>query len=135
MKIIRSRSGPRTMATLSMRMYASAHTGTCFSGACGHTYGNHSVWQMYAPGRRPDQRSAALLVRRDSSPRCGTDAICARARSNHVRTFPEFLIRASIANALEGADHISATRGEDYAFIYSAQGRKFTVNMGKISGS
>ena len=24
-----------------------------FSGACGHTYGNHSVWQMYAPGRRP----------------------------------------------------------------------------------
>ncbi|HET8549327.1 MAG TPA: DUF4038 domain-containing protein, partial [Bryobacteraceae bacterium] len=24
-----------------------------FSGACGHTYGNHSVWQMYAPGRKP----------------------------------------------------------------------------------
>ena len=24
-----------------------------FSGACGHTYGNHSVWQMYAPNRRP----------------------------------------------------------------------------------
>ena len=24
-----------------------------FSGACGHTYGNHAVWQMYAPGRKP----------------------------------------------------------------------------------
>jgi hypothetical protein len=24
-----------------------------FSGAFGHTYGHHSVWQMYAPGRRP----------------------------------------------------------------------------------
>jgi hypothetical protein len=39
-----------------------------------------------------------------------------------------------IADALNGADKIVATRGEDYAFIYSAQGRKFTVNMGKISG-
>jgi hypothetical protein len=24
-----------------------------FSGACGHTYGHHSVWQMYSKGRRP----------------------------------------------------------------------------------
>ncbi len=24
-----------------------------FSGACGHTYGHHSVWQMYAEGRKP----------------------------------------------------------------------------------
>jgi hypothetical protein len=24
-----------------------------FSGACGYTYGNHAVWQMYAPGRKP----------------------------------------------------------------------------------
>ena len=24
-----------------------------FSGACGHTYGHHSVWQMWAPGRKP----------------------------------------------------------------------------------
>ena len=24
-----------------------------FSGSCGHTYGNHAVWQMYAPGRKP----------------------------------------------------------------------------------
>ena len=24
-----------------------------FSGACGHTYGNNNVWQMYAPGREP----------------------------------------------------------------------------------
>lgn len=23
-----------------------------FSGACGHTYGNNSIWQMYAPGRK-----------------------------------------------------------------------------------
>ena len=33
------------------------------------------------------------------------------------------------------ADRIQATRGNDYAFVYTAQGRPFTVNLGKISGS
>jgi hypothetical protein len=40
-----------------------------------------------------------------------------------------------IVDALEGADHIAATRGDDYAFVYSAQGRAFTMNLGKISGA
>lgn len=39
-----------------------------------------------------------------------------------------------VADPLTGADHISATRGNGYAFIYSAQGRPFTINLGKISG-
>jgi hypothetical protein len=40
-----------------------------------------------------------------------------------------------VANALEGSDHIVATRGDGYAWIYSPQGRKFTVNMEKVSGA
>jgi len=39
-----------------------------------------------------------------------------------------------VADPLDGADRIAATRGDGYAFIYSAQGRKFTVNLGRISG-
>ena len=39
-----------------------------------------------------------------------------------------------VENALEGADHIAATRGDGYAFVYDAQGRPFTLNLGKISG-
>jgi len=39
-----------------------------------------------------------------------------------------------VANELEGADHIAVTRGDDYAFVYDAQGRPFTVKLGKISG-
>jgi hypothetical protein len=27
--------------------------GSLLSGACGHTYGNHNVWQMWQPGREP----------------------------------------------------------------------------------
>jgi len=39
-----------------------------------------------------------------------------------------------VTDVLTGADHIAATRGNGYAFIYDAQGRPFTVNFGKISG-
>jgi hypothetical protein len=39
-----------------------------------------------------------------------------------------------ITDALGTSDHIQATRGHDYAFVYSAQGKKFTFNMGKLSG-
>jgi hypothetical protein len=40
-----------------------------------------------------------------------------------------------ITNALGANDRIQATRGNDYLFVYTAQGKPFTVNMGKISGT
>jgi hypothetical protein len=39
-----------------------------------------------------------------------------------------------LVNELPGLDHIRATRGKDYAFVYTPTGRKINVNMGKISG-
>lgn len=104
-----------------------------FSGACGHTYGNHSVWQMYAPGRRPV--NGPLFYWYEAIHRPGA------AQMQYVRWLIEsrpYWVRVPdptlVVDALEGADHIVATRGEDYAFIYSPQGRKFTVRLGKISG-
>ena len=47
-----------------------------FGGAFGHTYGHHSVWQMWTPGEGTDQRPAACRgPRRSTSPapvRCST---------------------------------------------------------------
>lgn len=40
-----------------------------------------------------------------------------------------------IDGAGNGAAHRRATRGEDYAFIYSPDGAPFTVRLGSISGS
>jgi hypothetical protein len=40
-----------------------------------------------------------------------------------------------ITTAMGASDHIQATRGKDYLFVYSAQGKPITVNMGKISGN
>lgn len=39
-----------------------------------------------------------------------------------------------ITDALNANDRIQATRGKDYLFVYSAQGKKFTLNPSKISG-
>ena len=47
-----------------------------FSGACGHTYGHHSVWQMWAPGRKARSTTRSCPgSRRSTSPgpaRCST---------------------------------------------------------------
>jgi hypothetical protein len=105
-----------------------------FSGACGHTYGNHAVWQMYAPGREPIngplmywyeavQRPGALEMR------YARHLLESRAPLTRV---PD---QTLVADELEGGNHIAATRGDGYAFIYTAEGRPFTANMGKISGS
>ena len=38
-------------------------------------------------------------------------------------------------NDYVSAERIQATRGNDYAFVYTAAGKSFTVVMGKISGA
>ena len=39
-----------------------------------------------------------------------------------------------VADTLTGVDHLQATRGDGYLFVYSAQGRPFDLVMGRISG-
>ncbi len=114
-----------------VRQYAYWDT---FSGACGHTYGNHAVWQMFAAGRQ--RVNGPLMTWDQAIMRPGA------AQVQYVRALLEsrpYLSRVPdqsiLVNALEGADHIAATRGDGYLFAYSAQGRKFTLRLGKISGA
>jgi hypothetical protein len=105
-----------------------------FSGACGHTYGNHAVWQMYAPGRKPV--NGPLMYWYEAIQRPGaTQMQYARRLLESRSPLSRVPDQTLVADALEGADHIAATRGDGYAFIYSAQGRPFTLNLGKISGT
>jgi hypothetical protein len=104
-----------------------------FSGSIGHTYGNHAVWQMYAPGRTPI--NGPLMYWYEAIHRPGANEM------RYVRELIEsrpVLSRVPdqtlVEDELNGADHIAATRGDGYAFIYDAQGRPFTANLGKISG-
>lgn len=104
-----------------------------FSGACGHTYGNHAVWQMYAPGRQPV--NGPLLYWYEAMHRPGAREMgYARALMESRPVLTRVPDQDLLADALQGADHIAATRGEDYAFVYSAQGRPFVLRLGKITG-
>jgi len=111
-----------------------------FGGAFGHTYGHHSVWQFYRPGRTPindplmtwfeaiDQPGASqmrharrLLESRPFLDRIPDDSIIAPDR-----------VPTSVPGA--GRYHFAATRDAmgTYAMIYAPVGRTFVVRMDVI---
>lgn len=109
-----------------------------FAGAHGHTYGNHSVWQMHAPSRGGGI-NGPISYWYDAINQPGA------AQMQHLRTLIEgrpFLLRVPDQSVLtadggSGTNRVQATRGSDgsYFFVYSASGQSFSVNMNKISGS
>ena len=105
-----------------------------FSGGCGQTYGNHAVWQMYTPARTPV--NGPLMFWYEAVHRPGASEM--QYLKNLIESRPYFSRvpdDSLVVDTLQDADHIAATRGDGYAFIYSAQGRPFVVRLGIISGS
>ena len=100
-----------------------------FAGAFGHTYGHHSIWSMC---KEPEDYF--IMHWKDAIMRPAGNQM------QHLRTLIEsrpFLDRIpdqSLVENYPGANHVQATRGFDYAFIYSPNGLKLKVSMGKISG-
>ncbi|HEY5915039.1 MAG TPA: glycoside hydrolase family 140 protein [Verrucomicrobiae bacterium] len=114
-----------------------------FSGACGHTYGHHSVWQMYDPAKgRPVNNP--LMTWREALDQPGA------AQMQHARKLIEsrpFLTRVpddsvvvpdKVPTAVPGAGtrQFVATRDAQgsYAMVYAPVGRSFKVRLSKISG-
>lgn len=114
-----------------------------FTGACGHTYGHHSVWQMWQPGRNPinnplmpwfeaiDQPGAGqmqygrwLIESRPVLTRIPDDSIIVTDR-----------VPTSVPGA--GRYRFVGTRDEagTYAMVYAPVGRAFSVKMDVIKGA
>ncbi len=114
-----------------------------FGGAFGHTYGHHSVWQMWSPARNPINNP--LLPWSDAINQPGA------AQMQHGRALIEsrpFLTRIPddslivtdrVPTSVPGAGryHFAATRDADgtYALVYAPVGRSFKVRMEVIKGS
>jgi hypothetical protein len=114
-----------------------------FSGAFGHTYGHHSVWQMWSEGKNPINRP--LLTWKEALQQPGAAQM---QHGRHLLESRPFLTRVpddslvvatSVPSAMPGAGryHFSATRDEggSYAMVYVPVGRKFKVKTGKLSGT
>jgi hypothetical protein len=107
-----------------------------FAGAYGHTYGCHDVWQFLGPSRPPI--TAARTPWKDAIDLPGAGQMqFARAllesRPMLSRIPDQTLL---VSDPGRGTDHVQATRGEDgsYAFVYSASGCAFTVDLDKLTG-
>jgi hypothetical protein len=108
-----------------------------FTGACGHTYGHHSVWQMWAPGR--DAINDPLMTWREALDQPGAGEIQYARWLLESRPFlnripdPSLIVPDRVTTAVPGVAryHFTATRDTDgtYAMIYAPVGRKFTVRM------
>lgn len=113
-----------------------------FTGGFGHTYGHHSVWQMWSPDKNPinnpllpwneaiNQPGAAqmrhaknLMLSRPFLTRVPDDSVIVTDR-----------VPTSVPGA--GRYRFVATRDQDgsYAMVYVPVGRKFKVHMDKITG-
>ncbi|MBO0936187.1 glycoside hydrolase family 140 protein [Fibrella sp. HMF5335] len=105
-----------------------------FAGAFGHTYGCHDIWQMYS-NARPAVNSPHLFWQQALDLPGANQMAHVRklmtARPLLDRVPDQSLI---IENNLGPAERIQATRGKDYAFVYSAVGKPFTINPGKLLG-
>jgi hypothetical protein len=104
-----------------------------FAGAHGHTYGCHDIWQMKTPERAPI--SSARNNWYDALDLPGA------AQMRHVRTLIEsrpFLSRLPdqsiiISGQGAGADHVRASRGDGYMFIFLPTGKPVTVSTANLA--
>lgn len=107
-----------------------------FSGAFGFSYGHNAVMQMHKPG--------------DQNPSYGvhdywTEALEAEGAQQMIhlkklmlsKPFFERIPDQSLIASENGEryDYQVATRGKDYAFVYTYNGREIMINMGKLAGT
>ncbi len=114
-----------------------------FSGAFGHTYGHHSVWQMWAPGRAPV--NDPLLPWTEAIRQPGA------AQMQHARALlesrpfltripdPSLIAADRVATSVPGAGRYAMVATRDsagsYAMVYTPAGRPFAVNLAALIGS
>jgi hypothetical protein len=114
-----------------------------FSGAFGHTYGNHAVWQFWTPARAPinnplmpwqqaiDEPGAAQM-------QYGRALIESRPFLTRIPD-PTVIVADRVPTSVpgEGRYRFVATRdnGGTYAMVYAPIGRTFSVRMNAIAGA
>jgi len=115
-----------------------------FSGACGHTYGNHCIWQMWDPKKNRKPVNAPLLSWQEALDQPGAGQMQYARRLLESRPYltripdDSIIVESDIKTAMPGAGtrRFVATRDTDgsYAFVYAPIGRTFQVHMSKITG-
>jgi hypothetical protein len=107
------------------------------AGACGHTYGNNNIWQMWQPGRTAAISASVPWKRALDHP--GAAQMGYLRRLFESRPFTTLLPDPTLVvdGPRTGGAKIRALRAADgaFAFVYSPQGETFTVDRARIRGT
>ncbi|QHS56912.1 DUF4038 domain-containing protein [Mucilaginibacter sp. 14171R-50] len=105
------------------------------SGAFGHTYGCHDIWQMYSPKHEPLNGPHMFWYVAVDLPGANQMRYVRRLMESHplLDRVPDQSV--VLENDKPAPGRIQAARGTDYIFVYSASGEPFTVVANKISGN
>jgi len=106
------------------------------AGACGHTYGDHNIWQMWLPGREP------LSVARTPWPEAldhpGAWQMKYFRELFEARPFWRLVSNQSLiaGDNPAGEEQARAALADDgsFALVYLPTGRGFALNTAKIAG-
>lgn len=106
-----------------------------FAGACGYTYGNNSVMQMHLPTDK-NASYGAKAAWFDAINDPGASQMIYLKKLMLSRPYFERVPDQSLIVGHNGRryNYLPATRGKNYAFIYTYNGHIFKVNMGHIGG-
>ena len=106
------------------------------AGACGHTYGNNSIWQMWKPGKEPVLSAAVPWT--DAMDHPGAFQMGLVRKLFESRPFQKLVPDQSMIQdgPLTGGGKIRASVAGDgsFAFIYSPRGEKFAIDKSRIQG-
>jgi hypothetical protein len=115
-----------------------------FTGAFGHTYGHHSIWQMFDPAKKRNPINNPLMPWHQAIYQPGAAQMQFARRLLESRPFlsriPDtgIIVTGNVPTAVPGAGRYTfvATRDQEgtYAMVFAPVGRPFTVNMSVIRG-
>ena len=106
-----------------------------FSGAFGHTYGCHDIWQMYSSKTEPVNGPHLFWSEAMELPGANQMIHVRKLIESHPlldRVPDQTLVKE---NTYPVSERIQASRGNDYIFVYTAAGKPFTVVLEKIKGN
>ena len=103
-----------------------------FAGSCGHTYGHHSIWQMYDSNKRgianpKDYWHEVLDV--PSSFQMGYLRYLIESRP-FITAFPDQAM--ILTEQTKPDDYIEALRGDGFAMVYIPTGKKFELRLDRL---
>ena len=108
-----------------------------FNGACGHTYGHHSIWQMYEPEEKRKAPNHPLMswkkaLKQPGAQQMAYGRMLMESRPAKGRIPDEsIIVPHPVPTAVPGSGHyrFAATRDEagTYLMVYAPVGRTFTI--------